>query len=233
MLTSIALGVTIFAASVGPAVSADTLTLNGFEYSPVPASTVIGHNTPIFAGIGALNSTFSNSTHSQSFTVYCADLFSIAGAFGSQFQYDKIDYSPSNFAGAIEPANITSLSKLFTFNSGPTNTSAIKSAGMQLAVWEILYDGNGTVDLTTGNFQSGTAPAAAVNWANILLAGAANSSPSYSVILFADEVYLRSPTHQNFITASPIPEPTSLSLIFAGICGIFGIARIKKSVSLD
>jgi MYXO-CTERM domain-containing protein len=189
------------AAVAAPVVTAGTLTLNSFEHAGAPGGTVFGFSIPVSAGIGGLLATFDDGFFPTQTVVYCVDLFSAANPFGTTAQYDKIDYVQADFGLALEPANINALSKLFTFNAGVTNLDAATSAGMQLAVWELLYDGEGG-SLSTGNFNAGSAPVAAKAWATTLLAGAATSTADYSISLFADEAYTFKPTHQNFITAT-------------------------------
>lgn len=244
IFTYVALAAAVFTATAAPVVTSGSLTLGSFEHAGAPGGTVFGYGSPVSAGLGALSASFDDGFGAQSFLVYCVDLFSAAGAFGTGYQYDKIDFVQGDFAAALEPANITALSKLFTFNGGASNTNAASSAGMQLAVWELLYDGEGG-SLSTGNFKAGSAPAASVLWANTLLAGAATTTAGYKISLFADEAYSFKPTHQNYITAtanfgdscgvgnneicSTVPEPTSLALTMAGLVGI-AVAKRKKFV---
>jgi hypothetical protein len=241
ILSSLALAVAAFAASASPVTTSGTLTLTGFEQAGAPGGVVFGWGSPVSAGIGGLSATFTDSFGPAPYTVFCVDLFSHAGTFGSAITYDKIDYAQADFGVALEPANINALSKLFTYNNGVSSIDAATSAGLQLAVWELLYDGEGG-SLGTGNFNAGSAPAAAQAWANTLLAGAVTSNADYTISLFADEAYRSKPNYQNFITASftpgdscsigngacDVPEPTSLALAGLGLLGVFGLSRKNK-----
>lgn len=240
-LTSIALAVCALTATAAPVVDSGSLTVSGFEHSPTPGATVFAFGNPISAGVGGLVATFDDGFFPQDFVVYCVDLFSAAGAFGTPIAYDKITLAQTEFAAALEPANITALSKLFTFNAGTTNLDATKSAGMQLAVWELLYDGEGD-SLSTGIFTAGSAPAAAKVWANTLLAGALTSSADYGIILFSDQAYTSKDSgNQNMVTAffnpgdsceigneCTVPEPTGLTLAGLGL-GALALTRRRKT----
>jgi hypothetical protein len=240
LLSAIALAVAAFAASASPATG--TLTLNGYANGS-SSGTVLGYGVPVSAGIGGLDATFvdtsSGSGTFSSFgfdTVFCVDLFSHAGAFGRSIVYDKVLN-----ADATNLNNVTALSKLFTFNGGVTSVNATASAALQLAVWELLYDGEGG-SLSTGNFKSGSVNAAVVTAANTLLVGAATSTAGYDITLFTDNAYRTKPTYQDFITATqnfggsctlgncdvtPVPEPTTLSLAMAGL-GVIGFGALRR-----
>jgi len=228
------------AAAAAPVVTPGSLTLSGFEYA-APGATVVGYGVPVSAGVGGLQASFDDGFGPQSFTVFCIDLFSHAGAFGSSLTYDKIDYSVPDFGLAGEPAHITELSKLFTANNGVTSTSAAHSAGLQLAVWEILYDGFGG-SLNTGNFKDGTlAGSAAETWANTLISLAQTSYAGYDISVFADDAYRNKPGNQNFITATQnfgdscqlgndctVPEPAPLALAGTALLAL-ALARRQRT----
>jgi MYXO-CTERM domain-containing protein len=248
LLSALALAVMTMAASAAnasPVTTAGNLTLTGFEQAGAPGGTVFGYGSPVSAGIGGLNASFDDGFGPSPFIVFCVDLFSHAGSFGSSITYDKIDYAQSDFALALEPANINALSKLFTYNGGVSSLDATKSAGMQLAVWELLYDGEGG-SLSTGDFKAGSAPLAAKTWATSLLAGASTSNANYAITLFADEAYRSKPNYQNFITATlnsgsgceltgdcvttNVPEPSTGALALAGLGAIGFLSRRRKLV---
>lgn len=243
ILSPLVLSLAAASAVAAPTTTPGDLSLNSFEWA-APGGTVAGPLGPVSAGIGALRVSFDDGFGSQPFLAYCVDLYSAAGTFNTAYQYNKIDFSQGDFAASLEPANITALSKLFTFNGGASNTNATTSAGMQLAVWELLYDGAGG-SLTTGNFKAGTAPAASIAWANTLLTGSASTVAGYSITLFADEAYSFKPTHQNFITATanfgggceltnscdtppPVPEPETWAMMAAGLAVVVRLSKRQR-----
>lgn len=238
VLSALTLAVSASLATASPVITSGTLTVNGFEHSGAPAATVLGYGVPVSLGVGALRVTFDDGFSPEDLLAFCVDLFSPAG-IGASYSYDRVDYTPADFPSALEPENITALSKLFTFNGGVSSADNVKSAGLQLAVWELLYDGEGG-SLSTGDFKSGSTPAAVVSWANGLLAGATSSSTDYNISLFADEAYSFKPNHQNFITATfnsggscelgndcTVPEPTSMSLAAFGMFAV-GVMKLRR-----
>lgn len=94
--------------------------------------------------------------------------------------------------------------------------SAQEAASTQWAIWEIVVDGVGSTDLTSGNsqvFNTATANLAQSYLQNI------NSMPK------ADVVYLKNIKYQDMVTI--VPEPSSSLLLSLGICGF--LLRRKRS----
>jgi len=117
--------------------------------------------------------------------------------------------------------NNPALSSLFHEAGGSAGalTSNIRSAALQLAIWEIKYDNDH--NLATGSFQAalpgGGDELAAYNLAQTWLAGVGGAPADYVIVLLAST---SDPQHQNFITdfAIPelrrnLPEPSSLPLV--------------------
>lgn len=218
-------------------------TIVGFEYVPARNGTmsVTGLGT-VQAGVGAIRATFDDGfADPLSFNAFCVELFTSASGFGS---------ATSNFL--IGSTTSTSLSKLFSYNDvanggvngdGTTSTDKYKSAGLQLAVWELLYDA-APGNVSAGEF-SASVDATSVAWANSLLAGAAGANANYDLQLISDNDLRSKPTYQDFVTASigstfgcnegdcgvtPVPEPSSIALTIAGLLGLGFFSRRKTRV---
>lgn len=130
---SLLVGLSLLAA--GPATAA-TITFEGFGYS---RQVTYFHDSPPnetgFAGEMLL------TIDGTPYTGYCVDLDNDA---------------PNTWTASIEPVSVinggNAIAWLFdTFAT--TVNSDTKGAGLQVAIWEVLDDWGGTLDLSAGNFR--------------------------------------------------------------------------------
>ena len=231
------------AAMAAPVVTSGTLTRGQFEYVPTVTSNI---SAPVLSGFqnvyaGAMRFTFdggldvNNFPLFQSFLAFCIDLTSYAGAQGVGIVYDKVD-----FVNSLNPYD--KIGKLITANGGMASVDASGSAAMQLAVWNIMYDNDLTVD--AGTFRALTNTGTDVNVkANALLASANGLTQSlYDVSLLSDNYNNKFGSKQDYITASinpgfgceeadacEIPEPGSFALAGLGLLGLCLTRRRKAT----
>jgi len=187
------------------AAHADTVTLTDYTYAPATAVTV---GAPSYSG-GA--GQFSGFLNGASFTTYCTeltqDLF-----FGETYT----DYSVVDGVTAWGAAKATMLGQLLTAVAQQSYVSnADKSAVIQAAIWEIIYESSGSYGFGSGTFTAtSTAPLGDINWA-----GFAGAPSLYKV----DQ--LHSEGHQDLLVITAVPEPSTYALMLAGLAGIGFVAR--------
>lgn len=178
------------------------------------------------------------------FRFFCIDLFQTAAT------------GPFSYAGSL--FSNTALARLYDvaypnkavgdfYNSGQTSfgdfTSNILSSAFQLAVWEIIYETNGTYGLTgsgSGSFKSnaganaaGSNAEKAVYQANAWLAqinSGAGSAAGWTLYKFENG------NRQDFVAATyvpggTVPEPGVLSLLAFGF-GAIASARRRREGSM-
>jgi len=135
--------------------SAGALTLTGFEQAGTATVHIVQPNSD-FVYAGGMNATFSAgapSAFDPTFVVYCIELDAHAPAFNHATTYTMNTPAVSangNLSFSFDQE--LRLEKLFDRNGGASTTSAVQSAAMQLAIWEILYE----TGPTFGNVNTGT-----------------------------------------------------------------------------
>ena len=163
-----------------------TLGLTGFANGSV---NVVGSSPNVNASAGAFVGTLTgagSAFDSNPFYTYCVELTQSFN-WGSPLPGYSLAGGASYFGSSAYPTSATTildrLGKLFTVLGGAGKpSSADQSAGIQLAVWESIYEGYDPLTLSAGAFKITNAGAAnAVVVANGLLASAAASLNLYSI----------------------------------------------------
>lgn len=168
-------------------------------------------------------------THNQDpLLAYCVEL-------GQYFElghaYNKNEYSVMNAASYLgtDPEAIARnvrLANLFTWAVGNSSTwfsDKDQSSGVQLAVWEIIYDTDLDLAATTGDFYAlGSTNTHALGYANTLLSHADTAQTNALSIWF-----LKADGNQDQLfwedangNQSTVPEPMSLALTAAALAGL-------------
>lgn len=139
----------------------------------------------------------------------------------TQFVNTPADYTSSSSGGDTWSGKLT---RLFNTHYQDVLAGANKtvSAAMQLAVWEIVYDGS-ALDLSKGNFKVTSGDNSARNmaqgWLNTL--GTAPATGNYKI------VKLTSGRSQDLVTVVPTPIPAA-ALLFGSALGLGGLLQRRR-----
>jgi len=195
---------------------ADTVKLTGFR-DGLSASVDLDAPRNVTTQGGEYVGLWNGNT----FNSLCVDVMQNI-SFGSSYtDYTAVSAAAHGFTATQQ----TLLNKLYTNHYAASRANGISAAAFQIAAWEIAYDGNGTLDIGAGSFRmgvggSGTAKTTASSWLSGL-AGASTGAWSFTV--------LESGRHQDLLVAMPVPEPSSMAMLLAGLGVMGGIARRRKS----
>lgn len=167
---------------------------------------------------------FTGQIGGMSFTSFCIELGQSISTPGGP--YNNYVLRPLQDDPRFGATQIDRLNRLFTNHLTDSRLDAAHSAGFQLAVWEITYDGaSGALDLNAGNFRLGRnngLSLAAAGFASNYLTGL-DGKPT-SNLVFEE---LTSPTRQDQLLAR-VPAPGTLALALMGVIGWAGSRRARR-----
>jgi hypothetical protein len=98
--------------------------------------------------------------------------------------------------------------------------TAAESTALQLALWNLVYDGDADLSLADGAFRE-TGPSTFDAYADTLLAGSASATNRYDVYVLSKR------GSQDFLLLRQVPEPATLALSLTALGGV-GLARRRR-----
>ena len=209
ILLTIAIAMSIGA--VATIANAQSLQFTGMQLGN-PNSGVVslnGNNENVY--MGAL--TFTDGV--DSIVTYCADLSSPLNGNYNSYSVGLVDQGDGS--GLARAARILAASFLDA-------TDPDKQQGLQLAIWEALYDNGSSFDYTSGHLQitSGVGVNALAD-AALYYAAPLPNTPSSDVLLY----HALGAGGQSQI--QPVPEPASVLVLSLGLIAFARRRQVKKS----
>ena len=196
--------------AVASVANAQSLKFLGTQLSPVDNGTIMVNGTTTTVPMGA----FVFSTGSGNITTYCADALAALNSNSNPYT-----------AGAVNMSNgsgLATASKILLSGFGSA-TTADQQAGLQLAIWDALYDNGSSFNASAGNMKvvSGV-NAASLGFAASYYTAGVNSSATTGVELFKatgaggqDQLHV-------------VPEPATLAILGMGALGLIRRRKTAK-----
>jgi hypothetical protein len=220
----------------GGSAQADTVTTNFANVTPGQNVTV-NSTTPAFnsgTSAGVFNHTITASSPSgidlspagtNQFVAFCADLSDTAGD-NVVYNIVGLENIPDPVGSNMGSAKAWDISRML-YNALGANLAAasglpdVNAAGLQIAVWEVVFETSGTYNTGLGNITFSN-NASAIAAANTYLGGISGTMG------MAGLVGLTNTSRQDFI-AQVVPIPAAAWLFGSALVGIAGVGRRKLS----
>lgn len=201
--------------SVDVSMTANGVNLPGNPVGPFVFTVQPGSTDPTFA---------PNST----LRTFCADLFQgVSPATTYTFTPVPVDSLPDV---GTDPTRLGLIQRLFDRHY-ETATDATNGGAFQLALWELLYDGPGNLNLGSGNVvvtSPDTLPAVAV--AKSWLAALETPDPSDAVKYQLVGLFHPTAQDQLAVVPNPIPAPAGVVLGLIAVGG-FAARRLRRKAA--
>jgi hypothetical protein len=225
-LTAVALAATaLFAAQ--PA-AADIIELNGWwaggtgfgmdhiTYAGLPHNV----NANVAAGGFRTYDLTTDPSKGNAFQSFCVDIFDSFGFVADSYSHSVVVTSQA----------ATDLGRLYTNHHNlidSTSSTGGNEAAFQLAVWEIVNEGDTNYNLGAGKFKAtGADVSLAQNWLDEL-AGSSRSQYNAKFWL-VDSMKSGTGYAQDIVVFNPVPEPQTYAMMLVGL-GLLGFSARRRN----
>lgn len=181
-----------------------------------------------FAGTGR-GAGVSGMVNGSAFSVWAGEIKWTSDSFLDDFtsfcvQLDSHLNSTQVFEAPADLGHISAYKEgQIAFLVGNAVSSNWMAAGLQLAIWNVIYDDDFTV--SAGLFTSSTAGAA--DSANTFLGVLADEKLPFGNAIFLDSIRQGDRNGQDQVTS--VPEPATLVLLGTGIVAMAGRRRMRRA----
>jgi hypothetical protein len=185
---------------------------------------------------------FKGFLNGNSFSTFCTDIYQSFSwnSLGNPFTYELKTVAETQTlwgASPYTPGSYGQVSKLFTTAYSSIESSvnkSVASAAFQFALWELLYEKDASYDVANGTFKLGgdaSGTVAARNQANEWLGSLASASEGYVVQSLYSGQAQRPVNQQDFLVATPVPEPQTYALALVSMGIVAGYVRRRRGKS--
>ncbi|MDB5320822.1 MAG: hypothetical protein JWN40_2453 [Phycisphaerales bacterium] len=233
-----------FAMILASGASADTVNVkllgvryahSNYDNSQVQITGAGMTSTWVIAGPEIWTRNSGSTTLGNSFDTFCVELTQHVGLNSSyDFSIDTVQNAPTPgtyVSGAMGPIKADYIRELWARHYGDVN-SAETAVAFQTAIWEIVYENNGTkFSLSAGDFKATNSNAGAntlttaQSWLNDI------TNPILANVPGANLVSLKSDGYQDQITPGPpvfAPPNTPLPSAASAGVAILGLVALKR-----
>jgi hypothetical protein len=221
--TMLAIGCFCVLTAVTTTASADTVKLTSYTYGSKSVNVKLDPpGTALDLTYAGGAGEFKGTLNGASFNTYCLDLYEHFNWNTSYSEYHKVE---------IAATRAYDMGRLITKYRSGVDT-ALESAAFQIALWEINYETSGTYSLTSGIFKETATDSGVRTLAQSYLSNLGSFSNVHVSKLESLGYYNASHKwvagHQDFLYTTPVPEPSTIALMTAGLVGIGFISRRRR-----
>ena len=217
------------------AASADSVDLTFAGNGQGRSYSIVANGTSANVFAGQLNFAVANGsgpiggTLNGDLLTFCIDVLEQVGAGLNTYETADLSDAPVTAGGimpAMGPDKADAIGRLYTFASGDQfGSSNDFAAAFQLAIWEVISDFGGTMDITDGDFKVTSNITSGVQTILDDLLEAANNQ---SITIFRGLGALTNEGFQDQLYAVVIPLPGAAGLAAVGLAGVGLSARRRR-----